>query len=82
MFHRRRLAAIDQIFEMLLARAEAEDSLRPGLNRQVLWAYFFAGVTRMMEDPALGSLGLSIQEICQTVPAIFLHDILREVAGE
>jgi AcrR family transcriptional regulator len=75
-FQQRRLTAIEGIFQILLARAEAQGRLRPGLNRAVLQAYFIHSVAHVLEDPALVELGLSAQEIFSSVQSIFLYGIL------
>jgi AcrR family transcriptional regulator len=77
-FHDRRLAAMSSIFDRLLALAEREGTLRDGLNRQVIQAYFTTAVINVMENPDLIALNLTPAEIFSTVKTIFLHGILKE----
>jgi AcrR family transcriptional regulator len=73
-----RLAAIQAIFNRLFALAETQGRLRPGLNRQVVQAYFVAAVVAVFEDPARLSTEFSPAEVFETVKAIFLHGILKK----
>jgi len=77
-FQQRRISVITEIFQFLLSKSEAQGLLRPGLNPVILQAYFYASVTRVMEDSALTSLGLSGSEVFNTVQSIFLYGILKE----
>jgi TetR/AcrR family transcriptional regulator, cholesterol catabolism regulator len=76
-FHDTRLAALEVIFERLFTATSAHGRLRPDLNQQIVKTYFMEAVTTVVESPQLLALGLSPDEIFQTVKAIFLHGILK-----
>lgn len=79
-FHAARLAAIGQIFDVLLAQARQRGILRQELNLAVMQAYFASAVVNVLEDPELVALGLPPAEIFATVKTIFLHGILNREA--
>ena len=76
-FRATRLAALEVIFERLFALLENQGRLRPGLQRAVVQTYFMETVANVIESPRLIALGLSPDEIFQTVKLIFLHGILK-----
>jgi len=76
-FRDRRLAALEVIFERLFALAESQGRLRPDLNRAVVQTYFMETVVNVVESPRLLALGLSPDEIFQTVKSIFLYGVLK-----
>lgn len=77
-FHQRRTAAIQRVFDHLLAQLEAQGMLREGLSRAVIETFFLTSVVNVLKDPRLVALGLSANEIYRTVQSIFLHGILKE----
>jgi AcrR family transcriptional regulator len=76
-FRESRLSALTVIFERLFALAEAQGRLRPGLSRQVVQTYFMETVVNVVESPRLLALGLSPNDIFQTVKSIFLYRVLK-----
>lgn len=77
-FHDIRLAALEVIFDRLFTLAETQGRLRPSLNRQVVRIYFMEAVVNVVESPRLVALGLSPNDVFQTVKSIFLYGILRD----
>ncbi len=77
-FHDQRVATMSRVFDLLFALAERQGTLRNGLNRQVIQAYFTTAVINVLENPGLIALNLSPAEIFSTVKTIFLHGILKE----
>jgi AcrR family transcriptional regulator len=76
-YHDIRLAALEVIFERLFMAASIQRRLRPGLNQQIVKTFFIEAVAVMVESPRLLALGLSSNEVFQTVKAIFLYGILK-----
>ncbi len=74
--------AIDGLFEQLLAVATQKESLRPGINMEVLKTIFWASTVGLLEVPSLISSNVSLAEIFTTVSEVFRHGILKEPARE
>jgi hypothetical protein len=74
--------AIDQIFYQVLAAATREQSLRIGINSEVLKTIFWASTVGLIEAPSLISSNVSLAEIFTTVSEVFRHGILKEAPRE
>jgi AcrR family transcriptional regulator len=74
--------AIDRIFGQVLAVAMGDQSLRPGINVDVLKIIFLASTVGMIEVPTLISSNVSLAEIFTTVSEVFRHGILKEPLRE
>jgi AcrR family transcriptional regulator len=70
--------AVDRIFYQVLTAATREQSLRAGVNLEVLRAIFWASAVGLIENPTLISSNVSLAEIFATVSEVFRHGILRE----
>jgi AcrR family transcriptional regulator len=70
--------AIDGIFDQVIALAAGEQSLRPGVNVDVLKTIFLASTVGLLEVPSLVSSNVSLAEIFTTVSEVFRHGILKE----
>jgi AcrR family transcriptional regulator len=70
--------ALDQVFEQAVAAAAREDTLREGINLQVVKAMFWTSVAGLIENPALIATGVPLAEICKTVTAVLRHGILKD----
>jgi AcrR family transcriptional regulator len=76
-FRATRQDAIDRMFQEAVDAATREQTLRDGLNRQVIKAIFWASVISLIEDPALISSSVSLGEVFTTVTEVFRHGILK-----
>lgn len=74
----RRVALLRSIFDELYMRAEREDRLRPGLDKEVVEALFWEVVMTLPESPRLASLGMTTDEIYATLSKLLLHGLLQE----
>jgi AcrR family transcriptional regulator len=70
-------AAIDGIFEQVIALAAGEQALRPGVNVDVLKTIFLASTVGLLEVPSLISSNVSLAEIFTTVSEVFRNGILK-----
>ncbi|MCE5268987.1 MAG: TetR/AcrR family transcriptional regulator [Planctomycetaceae bacterium] len=73
-----RQEAIDQLFQQALAAAAREQTLREGLNLQVLEAIFWPAVIGLIENPAIASSNISPAEVFFTITDVFRHGILKQ----
>lgn len=73
----RRVALLRSIFDELYRRAEREQRIRPGLDKEVVEALFWEVVMTLPESPRLASLGLSTDEIYATLSNLLLHGLLE-----
>jgi AcrR family transcriptional regulator len=71
--------AINRIFDQVLAMATRQQSLRAGINVEVLKTIFWASTVGLLEAPSLVSSNVSLAEIFTTVSEVFRHGILKEV---
>jgi AcrR family transcriptional regulator len=69
--------ALDHVFEQAVVAAAREDTLREGINLQVVKAMFWTSVVGLIENPALIAAGVPLAEICKTVTAVLRHGILK-----
>lgn len=74
--HLRRGRAVEAMLARLVEQAERSGRLRPGLNRDVLHAYFETAVVNVLLSPSLAQRGLSAADVFQTVQTVFLYGIL------
>lgn len=75
---RARVELLRAIFDQMYLRAEREDRLRPGLDKEVVEALFWEVVMTLPESPRLASLGLSTDEIYATLSTLLLHGLLEQ----
>jgi AcrR family transcriptional regulator len=80
-FRQARQAAIDRIAQQTLKAATREQSLREGLNLEVVKSLFLAAVFGLLENPALISSNISPADVCKTVTEVFRYGILKNPAG-
>ena len=71
--------AINRIFDQVLAVVTKQQSLRAGINLEVLKTIFWASTVGLLEVPSLISSNVSLAEIFTTVSEVFRHGILKEV---
>lgn len=76
-FRAAREIALDRVFEQALAAATREDTIREGINLQVVKAMFWTSVVGLIENPTLIAAGIPLAELCETVTAVLRHGILR-----
>jgi AcrR family transcriptional regulator len=76
-FRKTRQTAVDAIFQNALEVATREQTLRDGINPEVLKVIFWAAVVGLLENPALISSNISLAEIFATVTEVFRHGILK-----
>jgi hypothetical protein len=79
-FRAARQDAVDRLFQQALAVATREQTLREGLNPQVLKAIFWASVIGLIENPTIISSNISLSEVFATVTEVFRHGILKDSA--
>jgi AcrR family transcriptional regulator len=72
--------AIDRIFDQVLAVVTQQQSLRAGINLDVLKTIFWASTVGLLEVPSLISSNVSLAEIFTTVSEVFRHGILKEAS--
>lgn len=77
-FRAARQEAIDQLFQQALTAAAHEQTLREGLNREVLKAIFWPAVIELIENPAIASSNISLAEVFFTITDVFRHGILKQ----
>lgn len=75
---RGRRQLLHAIFDELYARAEAEQRLRPGLDKDVVEALFWEIVMNLPESSALRARGLTPTEIYETLSGLLLHGLLLD----
>jgi AcrR family transcriptional regulator len=68
--------AVDRIFYQVVAAATREQSLRPGVNLEVLKVIFRASAIGLSENPTLISSDVSLAQIFTTVSEVFRHGAL------
>ncbi|MBN1287326.1 MAG: TetR/AcrR family transcriptional regulator [Anaerolineae bacterium] len=73
-----RSAALEAVFDHLLAAAEEKRLLRPGLKREVVQVILWEFLLSLLNNPRLSALGLSNAELYSTVLDILLYGILQE----
>ncbi|MEN6451073.1 MAG: TetR/AcrR family transcriptional regulator [Thermoguttaceae bacterium] len=77
-FRAARQEAIDQLFRQAVAAASREQTLREGLNLEVLQAIFWPAVMQLIENPAVASSNISPAEVFFTISDVFRHGILKQ----
>jgi AcrR family transcriptional regulator len=70
--------AVDRIFNQVIAVAAGDQSLRPGINIEVLRTIFWASTFGLLEAPRLISSNASLAEVFTTVSEVFRHGIIKE----
>jgi AcrR family transcriptional regulator len=75
-FNDRYMEAVKRNFQTMLVTAEQQGCLRPGLNRDVVQAYFMTAVLDVIQNPDWVRSGLSREDVFATVKAIFLGGIM------
>ena len=78
LFEQQRKQLIKTLTQRVVEDAEAKGLLRPGLNRQVINAYFETAVVNILMNPGLISENLPPDEVFETVTNIFLFGILKK----
>lgn len=73
----RRVDLLRAIFDELYLRAERENRLRPGLDKEVVEALFWEVVMTLPESTTLASLGLTTEQIYATLSNLLLHGLLE-----
>jgi len=73
-----RLAVEGDLFDRLLALAEQNGQLRPGINREVAHAIFWEILENLFENPRLQQLGLTDAELYITVKDVLLYGIMKQ----
>lgn len=81
-FRAMRQVAVDAIFAQALEVATREQTLRAGINLNVLKAIFWASVVGLIENPMLAGSDISLAEIFTTVTEVFRHGILMPSGSE
>ena len=71
-----RVAGLDAIFERLIAMAEREELLRPGLDRHLIRILFWDALVNIFDNPGFVAVGLSNVELFQIVKDTLLYGIL------
>jgi AcrR family transcriptional regulator len=74
--------AINRIFDQVLAVVTQKETLRAGINLEVLKTIFWASTIGLLEVPSLISSNVSLAEIFTTVSEVFRHGILKETPKE
>jgi AcrR family transcriptional regulator len=80
-FRAAREKALDLIFEQSVAAASREQTLREGINLQVVRVMFWASVVGLIDNPTLIAANIPIAEICETVTAVLRHGMLKTDAA-
>jgi len=80
-FRAAREKALDRIFEQAVAAASREQTLREGINLQVVRVMFWASVVGLIDNPTLIAANIPIAEICETVTAVLRHGMLKTDAA-
>jgi len=73
---RRRVALLRAIFDELYLRAERENRIRRGLDKEVIEALFWEVVMTLPESPRLAALGLGTEELYTTLSSLLLYGLL------
>ena len=73
-----RVAGLTKLFDRLFLRMERDGSLRPGINRQLAQAVFWALVVNAFDNPDLLALGFSNEGLFRALSDILLHGLVRE----
>ena len=80
-FHSTRLKVVKNIFDRLFEAANQQGLLREGVNQKIVQVVFMEAVTNALENPQLHAMGLTPNQIFQTVKSIFLYGIFLQPAS-
>jgi AcrR family transcriptional regulator len=68
---------LDRFFQQAVAAAVREQTLRAGINLDVVKAMFWTTVFGLIENPSLIASNVPLTEICSTVTEVFRHGMLK-----